>query len=103
MMLNKTRTNVSMAFQSLQKISSHTLQDYAAHVVSDPPLSGVEPRLSFPCRPCFFVQKQQYPLLPEAEVQSKAHIWKTFDDTEQQRRQAMYKDVLAQQHSVGTS
>lgn len=76
MLLNKTRTNVSMAFQSLQKITLHTLQDYAAHVT------------------------QQYPLLAAAEVQAKAQIWKTFDETEQQRRQAMYKDVLAQQHSL---
>lgn len=33
MLLNKTRTNASMAFQSLQKITLHTLQDYAVHVV----------------------------------------------------------------------
>lgn len=45
-LLNKTRTNVSMAFQSLQKITLHTLQDYVAHVVSEPLLSGVEPRLT---------------------------------------------------------
>lgn len=37
-----------------------------------------------------------------AEVQAKAQSWKTFDETEQQRRQAMYKDVLAQQQSVRT-
>lgn len=47
MLLNKTRTNVSVAFQWLQKISSHSLQDYMAHVVSDLPPSGVEPRLTF--------------------------------------------------------
>lgn len=49
------------------------------------------------------MQRQQYPLLAEAEVQTKAQTWKTFDDTEQQRRQAMYKDELAQQHTVSTS
>lgn len=47
MLLNKTRTNVSMAFQSLQKITLHTLQDYVAHVVSEPPASAVEPPLIF--------------------------------------------------------
>lgn len=35
MMLNKTRTSVSMAFQLLQKIRPHALQDYVARVVSD--------------------------------------------------------------------
>lgn len=49
------------------------------------------------------MQRQQYPLLAEAEVQTKAQAWKTFGDTEQQRRQAMYKDELAQQHTVSTS
>lgn len=38
-LLNKTRANVSMAFQSLQKMSSHTIEDYMSKVVSDQALS----------------------------------------------------------------
>lgn len=34
-LLNKTRANVSMAFQSLQKMSSHTIEEYMSRVVSD--------------------------------------------------------------------
>lgn len=39
-LLNKTRASVSMAFQSLQKMSSHTIEDYMSKVVSDQALSG---------------------------------------------------------------
>lgn len=50
-----------------------------------------------------FVQRQQYPQLHEPEVYSKAKVWKAFDETEQERRQASYKEVLSQQKSVSTS
>lgn len=49
-----------------------------------------------------FVQRQQYSQLREPEVYSKAKVWKAFDETEQERRQASYKEVLSQQKSVST-
>lgn len=50
---------------------------------------------------CLFVlQRHQYPLLLEAEVNSRAQIWKTSDDKERERRQAFYQEVLTQQQSV---
>lgn len=51
---------------------------------------------------CFFVQSQQYPQLREPEVYSKAKVWKAFDETEQERRKASYKEVLSKQKSVST-
>lgn len=48
----------------------------------------------------FTSQRQQYPQLPEAAVKTKAEIWKLCDEKEQERRQALYRDVLAQQQSV---
>lgn len=60
-LLNKTRANVSMAFQSLQKMSSHTIEDYMSKVVSDQVLSqGGEGILVKPYLPllyrCFLSQ-----------------------------------------------
>ncbi|KAI3373536.1 hypothetical protein L3Q82_022139 [Scortum barcoo] len=78
-LLNKSRANVAMAFLSLQKIRSHTYEDYILRV------------------------RQQYPLLPEAEVKTKAESWKQWDMKEQERRQASYRDVLAQQQSLTLS
>ena len=34
-LLNKSRATVSMAFQTLQKMRSHTIGEYMCHVVSD--------------------------------------------------------------------
>uniref|UniRef100_A0A8D3B6P2 DNA helicase n=1 Tax=Scophthalmus maximus TaxID=52904 RepID=A0A8D3B6P2_SCOMX len=48
----------------------------------------------------FMLQRMQYPQLPEDEVKSKADIWRQCDGKEQERRQAFYRDVLAQQQTV---
>ncbi|XP_070773018.1 transcriptional regulator ATRX-like [Enoplosus armatus] len=78
-LLNKSRANVSVAFMSLQRMRSHSNEDYMLRV------------------------RQQYPLLLEAAVQIKALIWKQCDQKEQERRQAFYRDVLAQQQSLTLS
>ncbi|XP_076606647.1 transcriptional regulator ATRX-like [Chaetodon auriga] len=78
-LLNKTRVNVSVAFLSLQRIRSHTIEDYMS------------------------LLRQQYPQLPESEVKTKAQIWKTYDEKEQERRQAFYREVLTQQQSLTLS
>uniref|UniRef100_A0A3Q3WU13 DNA helicase n=1 Tax=Mola mola TaxID=94237 RepID=A0A3Q3WU13_MOLML len=48
----------------------------------------------------FISQRQQYPQLPNAEVQAKAQMWKMYDEKELERRQAFYRDVLTQQQAV---
>ncbi|XP_068186981.1 transcriptional regulator ATRX-like isoform X4 [Antennarius striatus] len=78
-LLNKSRANVSMAFLSLQKMRCHTLEEYTSLV------------------------RQQYPQLPEEDIQSKGLIWKVCDTMEQERRQAFYRDVLTQQQSLTLS
>ncbi|XP_035480151.2 transcriptional regulator ATRX-like isoform X2 [Scophthalmus maximus] len=75
-LLNKSRANVSVAFLSLQRMRSHTIEDYTLHL------------------------RMQYPQLPEDEVKSKADIWRQCDGKEQERRQAFYRDVLAQQQTL---
>ncbi|XP_019132017.2 transcriptional regulator ATRX [Larimichthys crocea] len=75
-LLNKSRVNVSMAFLSLQKMSSHPIEEYLIRA------------------------REQYPQLPEDEVKTKAHIWKECDEKEHKRRQAFYRDVLTQQQSL---
>ncbi|KAM9348914.1 transcriptional regulator ATRX-like [Symphorus nematophorus] len=78
-LLNKTRTNVSVAFQSLQRMRSHTIEGYMV------------------------LLQQQYPQLPEDEVKNKAVIWKGWDEKEQQRRQAFYREILTHQQSLTLS
>ncbi|XP_038565073.1 transcriptional regulator ATRX-like isoform X1 [Micropterus salmoides] len=78
-LLNRSRGNVSVAFLSLQRMRSHTSEDYLLRV------------------------RQQYPQLPEAEVKIKAEIWRLCDEREQERRRAFYRDVLAQQQSLTLS
>lgn len=46
------------------------------------------------------LQRHQYPHLPEDNIKNKARIWRLCDEKEQERRQAFYRDVLAQQQSV---
>lgn len=75
-LLNKSRMNVSAAFMTLQKISSHSIEQYIFHV------------------------KLQYPHLPEAEVKSKAEFWKACDEREQERRRASYRESIAQQQAL---
>ncbi|XP_037603550.1 transcriptional regulator ATRX-like [Sebastes umbrosus] len=75
-MLNKSRTDVSMAFGSMQSVIIHTIERYMLSM------------------------RQQYPLLPEAKVQAKAVYWKELDQKEQERRQAHYRDTLSQQQTL---
>lgn len=46
------------------------------------------------------LQRQQYPQLQEAEVQTKAQDWKGWDEKVKERREAIYRDSLTQQRSV---
>uniref|UniRef100_UPI0037E772B1 transcriptional regulator ATRX-like n=1 Tax=Semicossyphus pulcher TaxID=241346 RepID=UPI0037E772B1 len=78
-LLNKSRANISFSFLSMQKMRSHSLDDYMARV------------------------RQQYPQLPEAAVQDRAQVWKQFDEKEQQRKEAFHRDVLKQQQSLTLS
>lgn len=75
-LLNKSRMNVSTAFMTLQKMASHSIEQYIFHV------------------------KQQYPHLPEAEIKSKAEYWKACDEREQERRRALYRDSITQQQAL---
>ncbi|KAM3601237.1 uncharacterized protein V6R79_009568 [Siganus canaliculatus] len=75
-LLNKSRSNVSVAFLSLQKLRPYSLEDYMARA------------------------RQQYSDLSEDMVEAKAKLWKLCDEKEQERRQALYRDVLAQQQSL---
>ncbi|XP_034461776.1 transcriptional regulator ATRX-like [Hippoglossus hippoglossus] len=75
-LLNKCRTNVSVAFLSLQRMTSHTIADYMLQT------------------------RQQYPHLLEHEMKIKAEIWRTCDQKEQDRRKAFYKEVLSQQQTL---
>ncbi|KAM8835846.1 transcriptional regulator ATRX-like isoform 2-T2 [Synchiropus picturatus] len=75
-LLNKSRTNVSMAFTMLQKSRSFPLDDYMLRL------------------------HQQYPTLRREELQARAEEWKVCDEREQERRKAMYRDVLTKQQSL---
>ncbi|XP_060941507.1 transcriptional regulator ATRX-like isoform X2 [Limanda limanda] len=75
-LLNKCRANVSVAFQSLQRMKSHTVADYILQT------------------------RQQYPHLLEQEMKIKADIWRACDQKEQDRRKAFYKEVLSQQRTL---
>ncbi|XP_026225817.1 transcriptional regulator ATRX-like isoform X1 [Anabas testudineus] len=75
-LLNKSRANVSEAFQLLQKMRSHTIEEYILQV------------------------QQQYPHLPGEQIKMKAQIWKMSDEKDQEHRQAFYRDVLTQQQSL---
>ncbi|XP_040907102.1 transcriptional regulator ATRX-like isoform X2 [Toxotes jaculatrix] len=75
-LLNKCRANVSEAFMSMQRIRSHSIEDYISQV------------------------RQQYPDLPKDHIKVKADIWRLWDEKERERRQAFYRDVLAQQQSL---
>lgn len=75
-LLNKSRMNVSTAFMTLQRMSTHSIEQYIFHV------------------------KQQYPHLPEAEINSKAEYWKACDEKDQERRRASYRESIAQQQAL---
>ncbi|KAK2881878.1 transcriptional regulator ATRX-like isoform X2 [Channa argus] len=78
-LLNKARANVSLAFHSLQGMMSYTIQDYMLKV------------------------RQQYPDLSDDHIKIKAQLWNMYDEKEQERRQALYRDALAQQQSLTLS
>ncbi|KAK7922666.1 hypothetical protein WMY93_009568 [Mugilogobius chulae] len=75
-LLNKSRANVSTAFMRLQKMSSHTIEEYLKYA------------------------RQQYPHLPEAEIKSKAELWKECDEKTQERSRAAYRESIAQQQAL---
>ncbi|KAM8741024.1 transcriptional regulator ATRX-like isoform 2-T2 [Acanthopagrus schlegelii] len=78
-LLNKSRASVSEAFLSLQKMRLYTIDQYK------------------------LLLRQQYPQLQEAEVQTKAQDWKGWDEKVKERREAIYRDSLAQQRSLTLS
>ncbi|XP_029376110.1 transcriptional regulator ATRX-like [Echeneis naucrates] len=78
-LLNKSRANASMAFMSMQTMKSHTIEEYRLQV------------------------RQQYPYLPEDIIMVKANIWRLYDEKEQERRKACYRDTVAQQQSLTLS
>ncbi|XP_059207440.1 transcriptional regulator ATRX-like [Centropristis striata] len=78
-LLNNSRANVEAALLSTRKINSHPIEDYMLWL------------------------RQQDPHQPEAALRSKAEAWKDFDTKEQQRRQAIYKDIFAQQQTLALS
>ncbi|XP_072302525.1 transcriptional regulator ATRX-like [Eucyclogobius newberryi] len=75
-LLNKSRANVSTAFMQLQKMSSHTLEEYIKYA------------------------RQQYPHLLEPEIKSKAELWKEFDEKTQERSRAAYRESISQQQTL---
>ncbi|XP_028452112.1 transcriptional regulator ATRX-like isoform X2 [Perca flavescens] len=75
-LLNRSRANVAEAFMTMQRTTSHTIEDYMLRVW------------------------QQNPQLPEATVKTKAKIWKVSDEKEKERRQAFYQDIFAQQQTL---
>ncbi|XP_061903970.1 transcriptional regulator ATRX-like isoform X3 [Entelurus aequoreus] len=75
-LLNKSRSKVTAAFQSLQGMTPHSLQDYMLRLL------------------------QLHPGLTPDQVQLKAEQWKQFDTKELLRRKALYQDFFAQQQSL---
>ncbi|XP_067463826.1 transcriptional regulator ATRX-like [Thunnus thynnus] len=75
-LLNRTRTDVSVAFLSMQRITTHTINAYMLQL------------------------RQQYPNLPEPELRQKAELWRQSDEKELGRRRAFYQDILEKQHSL---
>ncbi|XP_019941418.2 transcriptional regulator ATRX-like isoform X2 [Paralichthys olivaceus] len=74
-LLNRCRVNVSAAFLSLQRMRSHTPEEYMLQT------------------------RQQYPHLLEHEMKTKAEQWRMCDQKEQDRRNAFYREVLSQQQT----
>ncbi|KAM4726999.1 transcriptional regulator ATRX-like isoform 1-T1 [Anableps anableps] len=75
-LLNKSRANISLAFLTLQKMRAHSIDDYMLRL------------------------RQQYPLLPEAELQIKAELWKQSDVNRRELTQAFYHDSLVQHQTL---
>nr|XP_057943156.1 transcriptional regulator ATRX-like isoform X2 [Doryrhamphus excisus] len=75
-LLNGSRSKVAAAFELLQQMMPHTLQDYCLRLL------------------------QQHPGLPSEQILVRAKQWKMFDMKELERRKAFYQDLLAQQQSL---
>ncbi|XP_054899513.1 transcriptional regulator ATRX-like [Poeciliopsis prolifica] len=74
--LNRSRANVSQAFLTLQNMRIPSMEDYMVRL------------------------KQQYPFLPEAELQIKAELWRQSDANRRDITQSFYQDSLAQHQSL---
>ncbi|XP_028323340.1 transcriptional regulator ATRX-like isoform X2 [Gouania willdenowi] len=74
--LNKSRTTVSMAFMNLQKLKLYTLEEYMFHM------------------------RQLYPDLPEADIRTKAEIWKSTDENRKKVIEANCREALKQHHEL---
>ncbi|XP_008425774.1 transcriptional regulator ATRX-like [Poecilia reticulata] len=74
--LNRSRANVSLAFLTLQNMRIPSIEDYMLRL------------------------RQQYPFLPEAELQIKAELWRQSDVNRRDITQSFYQDSLAQHQSL---
>ncbi|XP_054610392.1 transcriptional regulator ATRX-like [Dunckerocampus dactyliophorus] len=75
-LLNRSRSKVAAAFELLQQMMPHTLQDYWLRLL------------------------QQHPGLPAEQIQLRAKQWKMYDMKEFERRKAFYQDLFAEQQSL---
>lgn len=50
--------------------------------------------------PSVFTQRQQYPLMPEAELRTKAEIWKQYDEKRSNLERASCWDTITKQKLV---
>ncbi|XP_027886771.1 transcriptional regulator ATRX-like [Xiphophorus couchianus] len=74
--LNRSRANVSLAFLTLQNMRIPSIEDYKVRL------------------------RQQYPFLPEVELQIKAELWRQSDVNRRDITQSFYQDSLAQHQSL---
>ncbi|XP_038152964.1 transcriptional regulator ATRX-like isoform X2 [Cyprinodon tularosa] len=74
--LNKSRMTLSSVFLSLQQIRTHSVEDYVLRL------------------------RQQYPLLPEAELNKKAENWKQSDDNRHILMHVFYQETLRNHESL---
>lgn len=75
-LINDSRAKVGEAIKALHSVVNHPLDHYKMHLWSE------------------------NPMLTEADVNTMAEKWKSANDMERQRRQAVYEDVLSKQHSL---
>ncbi|XP_019719517.1 transcriptional regulator ATRX-like [Hippocampus comes] len=75
-LLNKSRAKLAAAFQAVQAMTSHPLQDYQEYV------------------------SRQNPQTPLELIKMKAMQWKQTDTKELERRKAFYAEVLEEQRSL---
>ncbi|XP_051903435.1 transcriptional regulator ATRX-like isoform X3 [Hippocampus zosterae] len=75
-LLNKSRAKLAAAFQAVQTMTSHPLQEYLQYV------------------------SRQNPQMPLELIKMKAMQWKQTDTKELERRKAFYAEVLEEQRSL---